>query len=187
MAADFSYDRERVAWADIKSGRHQLSRQDVVIVDRAKYAGNIGSILRHMPILGGAQVLFLANSGHRPDSPYPIYPRSFVKEVMRVSMARNYKDFKSKLCILEGGDGKEELLELAQILKRNGFCLVALENREVFEDKAQMASLSYHSIYAGAMPDAPAAFVFGGEVQMKGLVRAMRTRPTPGLIPATSA
>ena len=46
MAADFSYDRERVAWADIKSGRHQLSRQDVVIVDRAKYAGNIGLGLR---------------------------------------------------------------------------------------------------------------------------------------------
>ena len=33
-----------------------------------------------------------------------------------------------------------------------------------WQDKAQMASLSYHSIYAGAMPDAPAAFVFGGEV-----------------------
>ena len=44
-----------------------------------------------MPILGGAQVLFLANSLHQQPSPYPVYSRSFLKEVMRVSMARNYE------------------------------------------------------------------------------------------------
>ena len=58
-----------------------------------------GSILRHMPILGGAQILFLANSAHQPSSPYPPYPRSFIKEVMRVSMLQHYRVPQLQKCI----------------------------------------------------------------------------------------
>ena len=61
---------------------------------------SLGSILRHMPLLGAVQVLFLANSDHKRSSPYPVYTRAFLKEVMRVSMARNYKADRSFLCFV---------------------------------------------------------------------------------------
>ncbi|CAK9118307.1 unnamed protein product, partial [Durusdinium trenchii] len=163
---DRSYERETLSWSEFKSGRVALSTaSDVVIVDRAKYAGNIGSILRHMPILGGAQVLFLANSSYRLPSPYPVYTRGFLKEVMRVSMARNYEDFGSKLCVLEG-DGKEELIDLLQRLKALGFKLLLLENREVFQDP-RLVGCTAESIFQHPLMEdlgAPLAFIFGGEV-----------------------
>lgn len=51
-----------------------------------------------MPLLGGVQVLFLANSCHKRSSPYPVYTRAFLKEVMRVSMARNYQASGASRC-----------------------------------------------------------------------------------------
>jgi len=41
------YEREWLPWSDVKSGGHRLSEHsDVIVVDRAKYAGNIGQSLR---------------------------------------------------------------------------------------------------------------------------------------------
>eukprot|EP00439_Symbiodinium_sp_Y106_P032613 s1439_g3.t3 len=109
-----------------------ISLADVVVIDRAKYAGNVGSILRHMPILGGAQILFLANSAHQPSSPYPPYPRSFIKEVMRVSMLQHYREFEGKFCLLDGG--RDAVFQLLAILKSKGFVLMILENVEAFQE-----------------------------------------------------
>ncbi|CAL1149361.1 unnamed protein product [Cladocopium goreaui] len=147
------YQREWLKWSDVKCGEHRLSEHsDVIVVDRAKYAGNIGSILRHMPLLGGVQVLFLTNSDHKRTSPYPVYTRGFLKEVMRVSMARNYQEFGSQLCVLEGGDGKEEMLDLLKLLKSAGFKRLLLENQEVFEElSASGRTLPCDSIFEQAV------------------------------------
>ena len=37
-----SYDRARLSWEDVKSGERVISLADVVVIDRAKYAGNVG-------------------------------------------------------------------------------------------------------------------------------------------------
>ncbi|CAK9049606.1 unnamed protein product, partial [Durusdinium trenchii] len=94
-----------------------------------------------------------------------VYTRGFLKEVMRVSMARNYEDFGSKLCVLEG-DGKEELIDLLQRLKALGFKLLLLENREVFQDP-RLVGCTAESIFQHPLMEdlgAPLAFIFGGEV-----------------------
>lgn len=43
------------------------------------------------------------------------------------------EEFGSQLCVLEGGDGDEEMLDLLTQLKSFGFKLLLLENQEVFE------------------------------------------------------
>ncbi|CAE8644876.1 unnamed protein product, partial [Polarella glacialis] len=179
-------DGHRLSWSDLESGRYELLPDaDVVIIDRVTYAGNVGSVLRHMPVFG-AQVIFLTHSTHDPSSPYPSYPRKFVKEAMRVSMARHYEEFSSKLCVLESG-GVDEVSKLLAFLKERGFKLLALENVEAFEDinsASATASSSpgvsgvavevaakpvpHHSIYeeGSILRDVstPMAFIFGGEV-----------------------
>ena len=44
-----------------------------------------------------------------------------------------FGEFGSQLCVLEGGDGDEEMLDLLTQLKSFGFKLLLLENQEVFE------------------------------------------------------
>lgn len=146
---------QRIPFSDYVSGKRTLnSIDDVIVIDRAKYAGNVGSILRHMPILGG-QVLFLTDSstdspnlpGNKSDANTPRYGRNFVKEVLRVSMAFTRTEFPTTLCIASS------LLEVVEFLKTRGrFRMVSFENREVFEEintgaRARLSRLreNYHN------------------------------------------
>lgn len=170
-------ERDCISWSDIESDRYQLRPgEDVIVMDRVTYAGNVGSVLRHMPIFG-AQVLFLTNSTHLVTSPYPSYTRKFVKEAVRVSMCRHYEAFPAKLCALPTG-GIEELESLLRYLQKKGFALLALENIETLEEinASRLAScgaaakhcLPHHCIYDESsclrQVNKPLAFVFGGEV-----------------------
>ncbi|CAE7565467.1 ift43 [Symbiodinium sp. CCMP2456] len=189
VARQRSYERVRLSWEAVKNGEQLTSLADVVVIDRAKYAGNVGSILRHMPILGGAQILFLANSAHQPSSPYPPYPRSFIKEVMRVSMLQHYREFDGKFCLLDGG--RDAVFQLLAILKSKGFVLMILENVEAFQEMSEAGrqAFGYSSIYdkTSALRDlgSPIAYIFGGE-SGPPLAELFQLCDVGGFIPSSS-
>ncbi|CAD7940852.1 unnamed protein product [Amoebophrya sp. A25] len=62
------YHRSRLFLSDFLEGRETLSLDDdVVVMDRVKYAPNAGTVLRHMPLFAG-QALFLTHSHGEGDN-----------------------------------------------------------------------------------------------------------------------
>ncbi|CAD7949622.1 unnamed protein product [Amoebophrya sp. A120] len=138
---------------------------DVVVLDRVKYAPNAGTVLRHMPLFGPAQALFLTQSEDNEN----YYARGFVKEVLRMAMAfphakghqsrqacgsrtseeRINEESSSSPAEVNDEDESEtpttsdeathfcvngDLKQVLHFLKQSGFFLLAIENKEVFEE-----------------------------------------------------
>ena len=51
VARQRSYESVRLSWEAVKSGEQVISLADVVVIDRAKYAGNIGKNLSSLQLI----------------------------------------------------------------------------------------------------------------------------------------
>ena len=133
--------------------------EDVVVVDRAKYSGNVGSILRHMPIFAGSTLFLTHEESEGGASSNPPYTRHFLKETLRVGMAFSHQAVPNRLCI--GGT----LEEVLGFLRREDFHLLCLENAEVFEEVnfGKRAALSRLREHWGRTTGEDAAGQSGGE------------------------
>ena len=59
VARQRSYERVRLSWEAVKNGEQVISLADVVVIDRAKYAGNVGEHLSFLKLtyaLAGGKV-----------------------------------------------------------------------------------------------------------------------------------
>ncbi|CAE8733834.1 unnamed protein product, partial [Polarella glacialis] len=154
-------------WAELLSACRTAGSsrsQTCVLIDRPLHASNVGSVLRQAAVLQGAEdsgsdavsaLLLSDSSGDRA-----IATEKFLKSVLRISLGARHElpeDSRTRLVVLPSGDPTWALQEL----RREGYILCALENREACSDGAAAPP-------AIALWDAPldgdrVVFIAGGE------------------------